>query len=289
MRIGIIGGGRLGQCLAKSLRQAGLLCGLTASTAAGSAALALRFGTAPATNAGLLQEAELLLLTVPDRLIGAIAAELAQSAAGSSLEGKCVLHCSGSLGLEPLAPLAALGAHAGSLHPLQSFAGGATELAGVYMAIDGDVQAQAAARELAAVLGGRPFYVPAAERAAYHAAACICSNYAVAVEYLAQQLMRRWTGSAESAWQALLPLFRGTAANLEKAAAAEQALTGPIARGDGSTVAAHLAALPQELQEIYRLLGLTAAEMALANGTIDGTLAGELQRLLRQSEVKHDA
>ena len=196
--------------------------------------------------------------------------------------GKIFLHCSGSMGLEALAPLQREGAHVGSLHPLQSFAGGATELAGVYMAMDGDEAACAAAQQIAATMGGHPFQVPAAERAAYHAAACICSNYAVAVEALAQRLMGRWLGDEAAAWQALLPLFKGTAANLERTASPRTALTGPIARGDVTTVAKHLAVLPPELLDAYCSLGLATIKLALANGTIDKEVAVELTQLLNR-------
>ena len=170
----------------------------------------------------------------------------------------------------------------GSLHPLQSFAGGATQLAGVYMAVDGDEAACEAATAIATALGGHPFRVPAAERAAYHAAACICSNYAVAVEALAQRLMSHWLGDEAAAWQALLPLFKGTAANLERTASPRTALTGPIARGDVTTVAKHLAVLPPELLEAYCSLGLATTKLALANGTIDKEVAAELTQLLKR-------
>ena len=196
--------------------------------------------------------------------------------------GKIFLHCSGSMGLEVLAPLQREGAHVGSLHPLQSFAGGATQLAGVYMAVDGDEAACEAATAIATALGGHPFRVPAAERAAYHAAACICSNYAVAVEALAQRLMSRWLGDEAAAWQALLPLFKGTAANLERTASPRTALTGPIARGDVTTVAKHLAVLPPELLDAYCSLGLATTKLALANGTIDKEVAAELTQLLKR-------
>ena len=290
MRIGIIGGGKVGCCLAGYLKQD--LQGITASSEAHSLQLAERFGLKPCTNAELVQRADVLLLTVPDRLIGVVAEQLvrecgdfaATQAAGGkhTLKGKIFLHCSGSMGLEALAPLQREGAHVGSLHPLQSFAGGATELAGVYMAMDGDEAACAAAQQIATTVGGHPFQVPAAERAAYHAAACICSNYAVAVEALAQGLMSRWLGDEAAAWQALLPLFKGTAANLERTASPRTALTGPIARGDVTTVAKHLAVLPPELLEAYCSLGLATTKLALANGTIDKEVAAELTQLLKR-------
>ena len=290
MKIGVIGGGKVGCCLAGYLKQQ--LQGITASSEAHSLQLAERFGLKPCTNVELVQRADVLLLTVPDRLIGAVAEQLVHECVKSaateaadhkqSLMGKIFLHCSGSIGLEELAPLAAAGVHVGSLHPLQSFAGGATQLAGVYMAVDGDEAACEAATAIATALGGHPFRVPAAERAAYHAAACICSNYAVAVEALAQRLMCRWLGNEEAAWQALLPLFKGTAANLERTASPRTALTGPIARGDVTTVAKHLAVLPPELLEAYCSLGLATTKLALANGTIDKEVAAELTQLLKR-------
>lgn len=290
MRIGVIGGGKVGRCLAGYLREN--LVGITAHSPEHSRQLAAEFGTVPCTNGELVEQAEVLLLTVPDRLIGTVAeviASEAQKAAADEakaeanpLAGKVFLHCSGSLGLAELAPLQQAGAHVGSLHPLQSFAGGATQLAGVYMAVDGDEAACQAAIALANALGGHPFRVPAAERAAYHAAACICSNYAVAVEALAQRLMSRWLGDEAAAWQALLPLFKGTAANLEATSSPRTALTGPIARGDATTVARHLAVLPAELVDVYCSLGLATTELALANGTIDKDAAAGLQRLLQR-------
>ena len=290
MRIGVIGGGRVGRCLAGYLREN--LVGITAHSPEHSRQLAAEFGTAPCTNGELVEQAEVLLLTVPDRLIGTVAAVIASeaqkaaaddaSAEAKPLAGKVFLHCSGSLGLAELAPLQQAGAHVGSLHPLQSFAGGATQLAGVYMAVDGDEAACQAAIALANALGGHPFRVPAAERAAYHAAACICSNYAVAVEALAQRLMSRWLGDEAAAWQALLPLFKGTAANLEATSSPRTALTGPIARGDATTVARHLAVLPAELVDVYCSLGLATTELALANGTIDKDAAAGLQQLLQR-------
>ena len=294
MKIGVIGGGKVGRCLASYLKES--LVGITANSPEHSRQLAENFATEPCTNEELVERAEVLLLTVPDRLIGTVAASLASAsvsehATGSApaaqvpqlpLAGKVFLHCSGSMGLEVLAPLQREGAHVGSLHPLQSFAGGATELAGVYMAMDGDEAACAAARQIAVAMGGHPFQVPAAERAAYHAAACICSNYAVAVEALAQGLMSRWLGTEEAAWQALLPLFKGTAANLQSTTSPRTVLTGPIARGDVNTVEKHLAVLPPDLVDVYCSLGLATTKLALANGTIDKVAADKLQQLLQR-------
>ncbi len=289
MKAGIIGGGKVGCCLAQYFQQAGILQGITAGHAEKSMLLAKRFGTEPLTNEKLVQQADVLLLTVPDRLIQPVAQQLA-AAGAEALRGKIFLHCSGSLGTEVLQPLKEQGAFVGSCHPLQSFVSAATELRGVYMAVDGDAEAAAAAKEIVTLLGGIPFHVPAQDRRLYHAAACFCSNYVVAAAAIGQQLLARWVGSDEAAWQGLLPLFKGTAANLQQAVSAGSALTGPIARGDHATVSGHLAVLPQEFIPAYCSLGLEAVRLASANGTIDSETARQLVRLLEHPEVeRHDS
>lgn len=289
MKAGIIGGGRVGCCLAQYFQQLGILQGITAGHAAKSELLAERFGTEIMTNERLAREADILFITVPDRMILPVAQDMAAAGAGV-LCGKVFLHCSGSLGTEVLQPLQEQGAFIGSCHPLQSFAGAATELRGVYMAVDGDEAAVAAAEKVAAMLGGVPFRVPARDRRLYHAAACFCSNYVVAAAAIGQQLMARWVGGSEAAWQALLPLFKGTSANLQQAENAGSALTGPIARGDCATVAGHLQVLPKEFVPAYCSLGLEAVRLASANGTIDSETAWQLAWLLKHSEVeRHDS
>ena len=276
MKVGIIGGGKVGCCLADYLKNH--LVGITATTIEKNKTLAERYHTAYQTNVDLITNAEVILLTVPDRKISLLAEEIANT---TQVSGKIFLHCSGSLTLAPLQALQEKGAYIGSLHPLQSFAGRTTNLQGVYMAIDGDCIAQLKAKELAEILGGNSFYVPAKERAAYHAAACFCSNYAVTVEALAQKLMSRWTGSEEKAWQALLPLFKGTASNLQTAKKAGTVLTGPVARGDITTIQKHLQALPTEYLSIYRSLCLATTQIALSNETIDEQTASQLQMLMQ--------
>ena len=282
MKIGIIGGGKVGCCLAEYLQNH--LVGITASTSEKNQILANRFQTSHTTTSEVIAQAEVIFLTVPDRKIANVAQAIALT---QNVQNKIFLHCSGSLGLEPLHPLTENGVHCGSLHPLQSFAGGATQLQGVYMAIDGDETAQGKAKEIVELLGGNSFHVPAKERAAYHAAACFCSNYAVTLEALAQKLMSRWTGSEEAAWQALLPLFKGTSANLQTTSKAGNVLTGPVARGDINTIEKHLQALPNEYLSIYKSLCLATTKLALTNETIDDQTAIQLHNLLQLKHVQN--
>ncbi|MHC1715008.1 MAG: Rossmann-like and DUF2520 domain-containing protein [Acidaminococcaceae bacterium] len=287
MRIGIIGAGKVGGALCKSLREAGVnVVGLTAGTEPDTLAAAAKFQVKGfASNEELAANSDVLFLTVPDRLVGEVAAELTQAFSNrsdaKSLQGKTFFHCSGSLGLEELQLLAELGADIGSLHPLQSFASADVSFQGIYMAVDGMPNAQEAGQAIAELLGAQIFVVPAAERKAYHAAACFASNYVVAAMAVAQELMSKWTPTPEAGLAALLALFDGTARNLHQSKLAREALTGPIARGDINTVKAHLAVLPPKIAEVYKALGKETICLARANGTIDARQAEALASALQ--------
>ena len=287
MRIGIIGAGKVGGALCKSLREVGVtVIGLTAGTEADTLAAAEKFQVKGfASNEELAVNCDVLFLTVPDRLVGEVAGELAQAFRNKNdvqtLQGKTFFHCSGSLGLEELQPLAAAGAEIGSLHPLQSFASADVSFQGIYMAVDGTPKAQETGEAIATVLGAQIFVVPAAERKAYHAAACFASNYVVAAMAVAQELMSKWTPTPEAGLAALLALFDGTARNLHQSKLAREALTGPIARGDINTVKAHLAVLPPKIAEVYKALGKETICLARANGTIDARQAEALASALQ--------
>jgi predicted short-subunit dehydrogenase-like oxidoreductase (DUF2520 family) len=91
--------------------------------------------------------------------------------------------------------------------------------------------------------------------------------------------------SKEDALPALLPLLRGTVENLAKVGI-PRALTGPIARGDASTITRHLEALAAtpELRAIYRTLGQRAVRVAEAKGEAAPEDLARIRQSLEQSE-----
>ena len=202
-----------------------------------------------------------------------LASELLYSGKKLALQEKYCFHCSGSLGLEVLAPLNALGLNIGSMHPLQSFSGLKASFQNIGIAIDGSSNVLKVSKMLASALGAKPFNVPATERASYHAAACICSNYLVTIVALAQELVSKWTMDKKVALEVLLPLIDGTVTNLHQVDQAALALSGPIARGDVATVKAHLKVLPADLKKTYCVLGEQTVKIARSAGTIDSKTA----------------
>ncbi len=211
-----------------------------------------------------------VLLCVPDDAIPVAAAAV--------VAGPIVGHCSG------VSPLAVLGAREGfSMHPLMTVTGsgtpaastgataltgatevtvstevtGTTEVTGGYAAVAGSTpRALALAQEVAHALGLRPVTLADDDRAAYHAAASIASNFLVTLETVAAELMS--TAGLER--QVLVPLARAALDNWVRDGAA--ALTGPVARGDRNTVARQRAAVAERLPELAGLFDalVTATE-----------------------------
>lgn len=204
------------------------------------------------------RSAELVLLCVPDAAIP----EACEAVCAAAPRLRFLGHTSGATGLAALAPAEDRGAAVFSAHPLQTIPDGGAELSGAACAVSASSEEAARlARELARALGMRPFDLPEESRAAYHAAASIASNFLVALEESAAEILRR--AGLEKPRELLAPLVRRSAANWSERGAG--ALTGPIARGDEETVERHLealAALCPELLETY--LALAARSRAIA-------------------------
>lgn len=190
-----------------------------------------------------------VLLCVPDAAIADAAAAIAP--------GPLVGHCSGATGLAPIAPHEAF-----SLHPLMTVTAGTTTFNGAGAAIAGSTpRALRLASELAVAVGLRPVEIDDRDRPAYHAAASIASNFLITLEAAAE----RMAASAGLDRELLLPLVRATVENWARLGA-DQALTGPVARGDQSTVAMQRAAVSDRAADLLPLFdALVVATRALAD------------------------
>ena len=289
----IVGAGRLARAVGPAAVHAGYPIVAVASRSIASARrLSKRLAGPPvaACPADAARPARLVLLAVPDREVRAVAREIAGSLE-TGWKSRTVLHHAGSLGLEPLSPLAKLGAGVGVLHPLQCL--GISEVAasvlpGSGARIEGNRRGAAAARRLARDLGLVPLPIPPglrpSDRATYHTAASLVSNDLVALLSLAVDLMESIGVPRSKALAGLLPLASGTLAHTE-AGGLDGALTGPIARGDVETVAAQLRSLARRSRtgaEAHRLLALRLLEMAERAGSLGSAQRRELRRLLQR-------
>jgi predicted short-subunit dehydrogenase-like oxidoreductase (DUF2520 family) len=235
VRLAIVGRGRVGAALAGALSQAGY----DVSGPLGRGADGLG--------------ADAVLLCVPD-------AEIA-SASAAVFRGPLVGHCSGATGLRELTPHEAF-----SLHPLMTVTAEGADFAGAGAAIAGSTpRALGLAAELAQALGMRPVEVAENDRAAYHAAASIASNFLVTLEAAAERV----AAAAGVEREQLVPLVRATVENWARMGP-ERALTGPVARGDDVTIARQRAAVEDaapDLVPLFDELVSTTRALAAARGT----------------------
>lgn len=247
LKIQVVGRGRMGAALDDALRSRAAGSGAAGIAVAGVHAAEMIPVGGRGSDGAL---ADVVLLAVPD-------AEIADAAACIA-PGRLVGHLSGMTTLDALHPHEAF-----SLHPLLSVTGQGTSFAGAYAAIDGSSErALQTARDLAAQLGMTPFRVADSDRAAYHAAASIASNYLVTLEGVAEQLAQ--TAGVPRA--ALVPLVEASLRNWA-VNGAQSALTGPVVRGDNATVQAQRDAVAERLPEQLELFdALTEATHKLAGG-----------------------
>ena len=230
--VAVIGRGRLGAALAAGLTRAGI---------------GVRGPLGRGARAG---EVDAVLLCVPDAEIAAAASLIAG--------GPIVGHCSGATGLDVLA-----GHEAFSLHPLMTITaeGDQPPFTGAGAAVAGSTpRALQVAVSLAESLGMKPIEVAPEDRAAYHAAASIASNFLVTLEAAAERLA---AGAGVSRRQ-LVPLVRATVDNWARLGPG-QALTGPVARGDERTIERQREAVSERAPDLLELFdALVEATRALA-------------------------
>lgn len=266
--LAFIGAGKVGTALSTCLAELGYPVVAVSSRAiehAETLAGALPDCRAVVTPAEVAAGAEVVFLTVPDSAVASVAREVAWR------QGMAAVHCSGALGLAPLDVAGQAGALTGCLHPLYPCADVSAARRGLRRCSYGIVaggQLEPVLARMAAGLSGRWFSVPDETVPLYHAAACLASNFSVALVSLAVDLWRRCGIEPEQAVAAMGFLMEGTVSNLARRGL-PGALTGPMVRGDAATVALHLAALDAaapELLPLYRELGQHTLALAARDG-----------------------
>jgi len=228
----------------------------------------------------------LVLLTVPDDAIAAVCRQLAAEKAFRPRG--VVAHCSGALGSDVLGPAReACGCSVGSMHPLQTFPtvkAAIEKLPGAYFFTEGDAAAVETLKLLARSIGGKSVCIAPEAKALYHAAAVTACNYLAALLDAAAALGEKAGVDRRTGLSALEPLVRATVENVFAMGPAG-ALTGPIERGDVETVRRHLEAMQacgDELNIAFRAMGRLTVDLALRKGSITGSKADEMMRLLKE-------
>jgi predicted short-subunit dehydrogenase-like oxidoreductase (DUF2520 family) len=276
----VLGMGRLGTSLAAALSKQGapVLCWRRSPGGPGNAG---EWGSDTTVALDPLAAAMLagtVVIAVPDDSLLAFA----QGLAAADWSGRNVVHCSGRMGAEPLAPLAAQGAVTAAAHPVMTFAGHGTSdrLGGIGWGVTAaDPAGLAMGFAFAEALGGRPFAVAAEARALYHAALAHAINHLGVLAVEAGRLLAL-SGAPDPA-AVLAPAMEAALAGA--LARGSAAATGPVVRGDAGTLAAHRRAIREAAPESwppYAALATAGIAQALAAGRVDAEQAERLRAAL---------
>lgn len=281
-RIAFIGAGRVGAALAVAFARAGWRVTAAASRDPGRRTRfselvpgARTFADAPA----VLDEADLIFLTVPDDAIAGVADGL------HLYSGQALVHTSGALPASVLTPAMAAGTNVAGFHPLVAFADHERSLAGLRgatVALEGDAALLPLLAEMAESIGAHPVLLPEGGKQAYHAAAMMAAGGLVGLLDAIVEVARAADLDEQQALKVYLPLARQTLDNAERLGVGA-ALTGPFLRGDVGTVRGHLEVLREHAPAalpLYVAVARRELVMTGRRGELDEQQMAELARLL---------
>jgi predicted short-subunit dehydrogenase-like oxidoreductase (DUF2520 family) len=284
----IMGAGVVGTALAARLVRAGIpVAGLHGrqvelSDAAGAVSGVLASsGEIPQ----ILSESDVVIISVRDERIGEVAERLVREK--RLRREQVLLHTSGANASGQALAVARPHVRAvGTLHPLVSFADphiAIEELKTVAFGIEGDAPAKAVAHKLVRALGAKFVDLEAENMPLYHVGAVIAANYVVALADLAQGLLVKAGVPKEQALPALIPLLSSVVQNLSQLGL-PGALTGPVERGDVSSVELHLRILEErapEMLDLYRLVGRDVMRIAREKSPLEPATVARFESLFQ--------
>ncbi|MGB9772924.1 MAG: Rossmann-like and DUF2520 domain-containing protein [Bacteroidota bacterium] len=235
----------------------------------------------------LPDEISLLIIAVPDGVIQELAEAIA-ARAPLHFRSLTALHTSGALSSDALQPLRERGAGVGSIHPLQMFPRSqslkerAGRLFGIPFTIEGTKRATLIARQIVQLFSGRAIAITREKKPLYHAAAVFASNYLITTLSAANEVLRASIGKPEKIFE---PIVRSSI-QTALLTSPEEALTGPIERGDAATVQRHLRALNASLPHLvplYVVLGMETVRIAAQKGSLSEKQMTDLLKLFIQA------
>ena len=273
-RIGIIGSGRAGSALGAALASAGYpVTGVAARSQASLERAARLLPDVPVLSPSeVTTRADVVLVAVPDDALAEVAAGLPLT------RDQYVVHLSGAHGVSVFAGTAGIRV---ALHPPMTFVGTAVDLTDVVFTATAPAEAQPMVERLVKALGAGVQWISEEQRALYHAGLVHGANHLTTLLVQAFAVLRE-AGVADPA-ATLGPLLTATLDNTLRSG--HDALTGPIARGDVDTVAAHLAVLRGRVASTYAELAGATVELAVEAGRLDRETAARFETALDFEEV----
>lgn len=266
MKIGFIGAGKVGSGFGIYLGSKGFdVVGyfdtnIEASEMASKNAGGVRFENVD----DLLRASDLIFITTPDDFIKTVCDQIVKSL--SFKQNAMVAHMSGAADCSLLESARSKGAEVFSLHPLQAFADAekvSKQLKGTYFGLETTTEVSHKLEAFMLKLGNPYFRLESGQKANYHMAAVVVSNYMTTLMEFGLSLFEKAGIDRSQGFEALLPLIQGALQNIQSYGPAK-ALTGPIARGDATTIEKHLEAFKMNDvgEDFYRFMACETLKLA---------------------------
>ena len=260
--VAIVGTGNVARAMAVALHHAGVrVTEIIGRDTQKTAKLAHKVKASAADLANAKIDAKVVWICVSDGAIAQVAKRLAKLPV--KWRGKTILHASGALAAADLAPLKKFGAFTASFHPMNTFVAGENAmLAGTPFGAEGDEHAIRDASDLIQSLrgsGGQIYRIRVKDKPLYHALGAFTSPLMISTLNVAERIGRR-IGVKEPK-NLMAPILLNTVYNFLQGGTAG-AFSGPVRRGDPTTIRKHLAALKRipNSEELYRALALNAID-----------------------------
>jgi len=248
----------------------------------------------------IVKESDILFITTPDDMISIIDREFKKF----DLNNKSICHTSGSLKSNVLSNAKHSGALIYSIHPIFAFSNKNTnlkELENIFFSIEGETIENSSLNDyindgkfpiinLIKTLGNEYFIRSTETSSIYHLANVFVSNLTLSLLEIGTSYLKKLGLSEEDALNAIKPLVQGNIDSIVKKGFVNS-LTGPILRGDISTIEKHISVLEKEDKELYKILSLNLLKLVALrenNNISKSEIENEniLQNLLNNSE-KH--
>lgn len=284
--VGVVGAGRVGAVLGAALARAGhrVVAASAVSQASRERAAALLPGVPLVAVPDVVARSELVLLAVTDDDLPALVRGLGET--GVWQAGQMVVHTSGRYGIDVLAAAVECHAIGLALHPAMTFTGTSLDLDRLQdccFGVTTSATMRPVGEALVVEMGGEPVWIAEEDRARYHAALSHGANHLVTIVAQAMQVLAG--AGVEAPDRVLAPLLSAALDGVLRQG--DAALTGPVARGDAGTVAAHVRELGRETPDVlptYVALSRAAAVRALADGRLAPQAAERLLEALARSK-----
>lgn len=230
----------------------------------------------------------LIFIAVPDDLIKDIVLKIAKPEEDQPFPERVIFsHCSGAITSDVLEPLRLKGASVAAFHPLQTFSltTGGSRFHDIFISIEGDKTSLDKLKKLAEKIDARPVVLSKKQKQSLHAAAVFASNYLVAIMHAAESIALR--AGIDEPMLKLKPLIEQTMQNVFTGGP-QNALSGPIQRGDLLTVQGHLNLLKSEnsAKEFYISSGLYVISMLQNQQDLETDKINFLKTLFRNEQKK---